>query len=64
MTTALTTASPQPLTRLGQLDPHRLPGQLSVGQCQRVAIARALITRPVARQVRRSSLAASDAVAG
>ena len=25
---------------------HRLPGQLSVGQCQRVAIARALITRP------------------
>jgi len=32
--------------RLGQLDPHRLPGQLSVGQCQRVAIARALIARP------------------
>ncbi len=32
--------------RLGELDPHRLPGQLSVGQCQRVAIARALIARP------------------
>jgi peptide/nickel transport system ATP-binding protein len=32
--------------RLGQLDPRRLPGQLSVGQCQRVAIARALIARP------------------
>jgi peptide/nickel transport system ATP-binding protein len=32
--------------RLGQLDPHRLPGQLSLGQCQRVAIARALIARP------------------
>jgi peptide/nickel transport system ATP-binding protein len=32
--------------RLDQLDPHRLPGQLSVGQCQRVAIARALIARP------------------
>jgi peptide/nickel transport system ATP-binding protein len=32
--------------RLGQLDPHRLPGQLSVGQCQRVAIARALMARP------------------
>jgi peptide/nickel transport system ATP-binding protein len=31
---------------LGELDPHRLPGQLSVGQCQRVAIARALISRP------------------
>jgi peptide/nickel transport system ATP-binding protein len=31
---------------LGELDPHRLPGQLSVGQCQRVAIARALIARP------------------
>jgi|tagenome__1003787_1003787.scaffolds.fasta_scaffold20986882_2 peptide/nickel transport system ATP-binding protein len=32
--------------RLGGLDPHRRPGQLSVGQCQRVAIARALIARP------------------
>ena len=32
--------------RLGDLDPHRLPGQLSVGQCQRAAIARALIARP------------------
>ncbi len=32
--------------RLGELDPHRRPGQLSVGQCQRVAIARALIARP------------------
>ena len=32
--------------QLGELDPHRLPGQLSVGQCQRVAIARALIARP------------------
>ena len=32
--------------RLGELDPHRLPGQLSAGQCQRVAIARALIARP------------------
>jgi peptide/nickel transport system ATP-binding protein len=32
--------------RLDGLDLHRLPGQLSVGQCQRVAIARALITRP------------------
>jgi peptide/nickel transport system ATP-binding protein len=32
--------------RLDGLDPHRLPGQLSVGECQRVAIARALITRP------------------
>ena len=32
--------------RLGELNPHRLPGQLSVGQCQRVAIARALIARP------------------
>jgi peptide/nickel transport system ATP-binding protein len=32
--------------RLDGLDPHRLPGQLSVGQCQRVAIARALIARP------------------
>jgi peptide/nickel transport system ATP-binding protein len=31
---------------LSELDPHRLPGQLSVGQCQRVAIARALIARP------------------
>ena len=32
--------------RLEGLDPHRLPGQLSVGQCQRVAIARALLARP------------------
>jgi peptide/nickel transport system ATP-binding protein len=32
--------------RLDGLDQHRLPGQLSVGQCQRVAIARALIARP------------------
>lgn len=32
--------------RLGGLDPDRLPGQLSVGQCQRVAIARAVIGRP------------------
>jgi peptide/nickel transport system ATP-binding protein len=32
--------------RLDGLDPQRLPGQLSVGQCQRVAIARALIARP------------------
>ncbi len=32
--------------RLAGLDPHRRPGQLSVGQCQRVAIARALIARP------------------
>jgi peptide/nickel transport system ATP-binding protein len=32
--------------RLGGRDPHRRPGQLSVGQCQRVAIARALIARP------------------
>jgi peptide/nickel transport system ATP-binding protein len=32
--------------RLGGLDPHRRPGQLSVGQCQRAAIARALIARP------------------
>jgi peptide/nickel transport system ATP-binding protein len=32
--------------RLDGLDLHRLPGQLSAGQCQRVAIARALITRP------------------
>jgi peptide/nickel transport system ATP-binding protein len=32
--------------RLGGLDLHRRPGQLSVGQCQRVAIARALIARP------------------
>ena len=32
--------------RLGELDPYRLPGQLSVGQCQRVAIARALIAGP------------------
>jgi peptide/nickel transport system ATP-binding protein len=32
--------------RLEHIDPHRLPGQLSVGQCQRVAIARALIARP------------------
>ena len=32
--------------RLDGLDLHRLPGQLSVGQCQRVAIARALIARP------------------
>jgi peptide/nickel transport system ATP-binding protein len=32
--------------RLEGLDPHRLPGQLSAGQCQRVAIARALLARP------------------
>jgi peptide/nickel transport system ATP-binding protein len=32
--------------RLAGLDPYRLPGQLSVGQCQRVAIARALIAAP------------------
>ena len=32
--------------RLRELDPYRLPGQLSVGQCQRVAIARALIAGP------------------
>jgi peptide/nickel transport system ATP-binding protein len=32
--------------KLDELDPYRLPGQLSAGQCQRVAIARALIARP------------------
>ncbi|MGE0838582.1 ABC transporter ATP-binding protein [Pseudonocardia sp.] len=31
---------------LGDIDPRRLPGTLSVGQAQRVAIARALAARP------------------
>ncbi len=31
---------------LGDIDPRRRPGSLSVGQCQRVAVVRALIAQP------------------